>query len=50
MARPLRCIVGWHRWAKRHLDGEPYLVCTRCGKVSHGPGPTIDMGGGGGIG
>jgi hypothetical protein len=33
VARSLRCLIGWHKWAKRLADdGATYLVCRRCGK------------------
>ncbi len=33
--RSLRCHLGVHRWEdRRNADGEPYMVCRRCGKES----------------
>ena len=33
MRKPLRCRVGWHKWAHRYTDEHlRYLVCTRCQK------------------
>ncbi|GAB3216343.1 hypothetical protein GCM10027586_08520 [Kineococcus gypseus] len=35
--KSLRCLVGRHHWSVRHTeDGEPYEVCSRCGR--DGPG------------
>ena len=32
MAKPLRCMVGWHKWVKRYTDDHVrYLQCQRCG-------------------
>jgi hypothetical protein len=31
--RPLRCLLGWHRWRLAfNADNEKYLRCSRCGK------------------
>ncbi len=48
MARPLRCMVGWHHWVKRHRENEQYEACSRCGKVSQGPWSMPDLGSGAG--
>ena len=37
MAKSLWCRLGWHKWARRNVDGGgQYLVCVRCGKEDHG--------------
>jgi hypothetical protein len=36
VAKSLRCLVGWHKWIKRSVDGGGrYLVCQRCRKEDH---------------
>lgn len=33
MRKPLRCRVGWHKWAQRYTDQHlQYLECGRCRK------------------
>ena len=38
MRKPLRCRLGWHKWAKRYNDqGLRYPVCSRCKKEGDSP-------------
>ncbi len=39
MSRGLRCLFGFHTWAKRVVEGEAHIVCVRCGKVEYGGNP-----------
>jgi hypothetical protein len=33
VARPLLCLLRWHKWLKRYADdGAVSLVCRRCGR------------------
>jgi hypothetical protein len=48
MSKPLICLLGWHKWARRtNDDNQPYRACARCGKIEddyHPPGSGLDVG------
>lgn len=38
MKKPLRCLFGIHHRSRRvNDDGEPYTVCSRCGRDLYVP-------------
>ncbi|MGY1709790.1 hypothetical protein ACI8AC_09805 [Geodermatophilus sp. SYSU D00758] len=58
MTKDVRCLLGAHRWVRRHPPGERYegpdrMVCWRCGKqkgpVDVPPGFFYGQGTGGGM-
>ena len=45
MARPLLCLIGWHKWHRKVNDaGQSYAQCARCGKEDNADRPTTPFG------
>lgn len=36
--KDIRCLIGWHRFERRQVEGSQYVECRRCGLDRPPPG------------